>query len=60
MEFLKFIFSSFYVWLGFIIILIVAGAILNTVLDFIVEMFYGKPPVTNNYYDGKKSDTKRN
>lgn len=47
MEFVKFIFSSFWIFFGFIVLVSLAITALKTVFSFIVELIHGKPTVVN-------------
>ena len=48
MEFVKFVFSSFWTFSGFFFFAIIAYATLKSVFDFIVELIHGKPVIINN------------
>lgn len=43
MEFIKFVFSSFWTFIGFFLFALIAYAALKAVFDFIVELIHGKP-----------------
>lgn len=47
MEFIKFIFSSFWTFTGFFLILCAAATVVKSVFDFVVELAHGKPIVQN-------------
>lgn len=48
MEFVKFVFSSFWTFSGFFFFAIIAYAILKAAFDFVVELIHGKPTIINN------------
>lgn len=43
MEFVKFVFSSFWTFIGFFLFALIAYAALKAAFDFIVELIHGKP-----------------
>lgn len=47
MEFLKFVFSSFWTFFGFVVFAVIALEVIKTFFDFIVELIHGKQPVVN-------------
>lgn len=55
MEFLKFIFSNFWTFIGFFLVLCVAATVVKSLLDFVVELIHGKPTIQNITLD---KDTK--
>ncbi len=48
MEFVRFVFSSFWTFAGFFFFAIIAYAVIKAAFDFIVELVHGKPLVINN------------
>lgn len=49
-SFINFIFSSFWIFLGFIIILTILIGFIGELFDFIVELIHGKP-INQNIYN---------
>lgn len=47
MEFLKFIFSNFWTFIGFFLLCCVATTVIKGLFDFIVELIHGKPTIQN-------------
>lgn len=55
MEFIKFIFDSFWTFVGFFALGLLAYAIINAVFNFIVELVHGKQPENKFYLDKETS-----
>ena len=47
MEFVKFVFSSFWTFVGVFLLSLVAVSIIKTFFDFIVELVHGKQIIIN-------------
>lgn len=47
MEFIRFVFSSFWNFLGFVVLVSLAITALKTFFNFVVELIHGKPTVVN-------------
>ena len=54
MGIINFIFSSFWIFLGIVILMILAIGLLNIIFEFIVELIHGKPVVQNIYNSYEK------
>ena len=48
MEFIKFVFSSFWTFAGFFFLSLIAYVVIKAVFDFIVELIHGKQVIINN------------
>lgn len=47
MEFVKFIFSNCWTFIGFFLVLCVVSTVVKELLDFVVELVHGKPTIQN-------------
>lgn len=47
MEFVKFIFSNFWTFIGFFLVICVIATVIKYLFDFIVELIHGKPTIQN-------------
>lgn len=55
MEFLKFIFSNFWTFMGFFLLCCVGYAVIKALFDFVVELIHGKQTIQHiNLPEGTK------